>query len=234
MTTEIAAFSGGKDSTAMSLALRDQGIHAALVYTPTGDELPGVDAHIESVSQELSLPLIRVGFPGGLHALVRREKMLPNWRARFCTRILKIVPFQKYIQDHRPATVYVGLRADEEGRAGVDSMWPDVEIRYPLRELGWGLSDVLDCLETHGITIPTRTDCARCFFQTLHEWWLLWKNYPDIYQDAVEEERLIGHTYRSPARDSRPAALAELRDDFEAGYTPAARERKNGCRYCTL
>ncbi len=218
----------------MALRLNELGQRMTLVYTPTGDELPDVAKHIVAMESRLDMVVTRVGFVGGLRALIREQHMLPNWRARFCTRMLKIAPFQAWLNDHRPAVVYVGLRADEEGRAGVEYTWPDVTVRYPLREWAWGVSDVLEYLKAKAIVVPPRTDCARCFFQTLYEWYLLWHNHCESYLDAEEDESLIGHTYRSPQRDSHPASLRELRAEFEDGYVPTPRRREGGCRYCTL
>jgi len=59
--------------------------------------------------------------------------------------------------------------------------------------------------------------------------------YWRMYMDAEAEEIERGHTYRSPGRDSQPAALAELRVKFENGYVPKdTRERGIMCRVCSL
>ena len=56
-------------------------------------------------------------YPGGLAGLIKQWNALPNWRQRWCTRVLKIEPFAAYLMRHSPARFYVGLRADEEARA---------------------------------------------------------------------------------------------------------------------
>ena len=229
---KFVAFSGGKDSTAVVLKLRELQEDFECVYTPTGDELPGVDVHIGTI--EKFVKVHRVGLEGGFHKLIRDMNALPNWRMRFCTRMLKIAPFQAFIGRHRPCVIYVGLRADEQGRAGVEYTWDDVEVRFPLREWGWGVNEVLAYNKSQGVEIPKRTDCARCFFQTLHEWWRLWKHYPEIYADAMRDEAMIGHTYRSPGKDTHAHALKDLKKEFEDGWIPKERKRKGTCRYCTI
>ena len=231
----IVATSGGKDSTALALRLLEiEPRHYQFVITPTGDELPPMQEHWEYLERLFLSPLMTVGKGLTLKQIVNHEGMIPNFRARFCTRMLKIIPFQEYVLAHRPCTIYVGLRADEEGRAGIEWDDPQITVRYPLREWGWDETAVWGYLHTANVTIPERTDCARCFYQTLYEWWLLWKTYPDIYQDAVEEEQRIGHTYRSPQRDTHAAELCKLREEFEQGYVPKPRKRAGGCRVCTL
>lgn len=220
---------------ALELQVRHPEIDFDFVCTPTGDELPAVLAHWKRLEGLLGKPLRQVSPGFTLVDLTKRERMLPNWRARFCTKMLKIIPFQAELMKQLPVTSYVGLRADEEGRAGIEyDMGLLIEVRYPLREWGWGLSEVLQYLQRRGVEIPPRTDCARCFYQTLHEWWTLWREHPDIYESAVDDEDRTGHTYRSPQRDTWPASLRELRQEFENERVPSVRQRSGGCRICSL
>ena len=201
--------------------------------TPTGDELPEMVAHWERLESLLGQKIIRLDGQS-LSQCIVLNNALPSWRMRFCTRDLKLLPFQRWIESQLPATVYVGLRNDEEGRAGLVWDVDGLTIRHPFREWGWTIREVLGYLEARDVEIPERTDCARCFYQTLHEWWLLWRNHPDIYQSAVDDEIRYGHTYRSPQRDTQPTALADLRAKFETGYMPKKRKRGEGCRVCSL
>lgn len=233
----IVALSGGKDSTALALRLAEtESRQYEFVCTPTGDELPEMERHWASCEKLLSQRIVRLNGIS-LVDLTKREKMLPNWRARFCTRILKIQPFQYYVLERSPATIYIGLRADEpeETRGGYENEFPDrIAVRYPLREWGWIEADVWNYLDARNVQIPRRTDCARCFYQTLWEWYVLWRDHPEIYASAEDDEARTGHTYRSPQRDTRPAALVDLRREFENGYTPKQRKRRGGCRTCTM
>ena len=160
---------------------------------------------------------------------------------RWCTRQLKIEPFNAFLLEHTPAVSYVGLRADEEEREG--AVYGDVAgitQRYPLREWGWGLAEVRAYLAERGVVIPKRTDCGRCFYQRLGEWWELWAEHPDVYADAEADEERTGHTYRSPGRDTWPADLKSLRQRFERDQIPRGAgqlalfsdDRDDMCRVC--
>lgn len=243
----VIAMSGGKDSTAMALRLRETDPTAGftLVCTPTGDELPEWHAHMGRVQRLTGLPLAVVTSGQSLNGLVERERMIPNFRARWCTRILKIEPYRAWLArkaaTHGTVVSYVGLRADEEGRAGGSyEDIPGVEMRFPLREWGWGAGDVWAYLEQRNVSVPERTDCGRCWGQQLGEWWKLWREHPEVYADAEAQEERIGHTWRSPGRDSWPAALSELRAEFEKGRVPPRTKRQmdlfrsGGCRVCSL
>ncbi len=229
---------------ALALAEREPRTYA-YVCTPTGDELPEMDAHWARLEELLGQPLIRLSSGYTLDSLIEKFGALPNWRQRWCTRILKIEPFQKWLAEQaltRPVVTYSGLRADEEGREGVDYATDlglfsqQITCRYPLREWGWGLAEVWDYLDDRGVGIPRRTDCRKCYGQQLVEWRDLWQFHPFSYARGEAQEAATGHTFRSPGRDTWPAALEDLRKEFESGRPLRERKDRRGkvCRVCTL
>lgn len=241
----VVALSGGKDSTALALRLKElhPEIDFTFVCTPTGNELPAMFQHWSNLREMLGGTFTPI-MGGSLEGLIERQKALPNWRQRWCTRMLKIEPYAAWLmqqsKSHDRIVSYVGIRADEEEREGGDySKIGGIEMRFPLREWGWGVGDVLNYLEQRGVVIPERTDCAWCFFQTLGEWWVLWKEHPDLYAQGEAMEALTGYTFRSDGRDTWPAALSGLRAEFEKGRIPPRTNRQHDlfgrltCRVCT-
>lgn len=237
----VVALSGGKDSTAMALRLAEiEPREYTYVCTPTGDELPEMFEHWRKLGDMLGSQVIPV-MGGTLNGLIDKQNALPNWRQRWCTRMLKIEPYAAWLMKQGDAVSYVGLRADEPERAGGDYAYiPGVTMRFPMREWGWTIKDVRAYLDQRGVSIPKRTDCARCFFQTIGEWWDLWKAHPDIYRNAEDQEIKTGYTFRSPGRDTWPAGLRELRGKFESGYLPQGADNQPDlfgemkCRVCRL
>lgn len=244
----VVALSGGHDSTIMSVLLKERELRPYnYLCTPTGDELPEMFDFWRWLGSDnvLGRRIIPI-MAGSLQAVIRQQGMLPNFRARFCTRILKIEPYRKFLIAQAalgPVVSYVGLRADEEGRAGgAYADIPGVSMRFPLREWGMGEDDVQAGLAERGIKCPNRTDCARCYHQRIGEWYELWRDNRDIFMDAVSDERELGGTYRTPGRDSWPTGLADMHLAFEAGRVPTVslnrieRERMaaGGCRVCSL
>ena len=242
----IVALSGGKDSTAMALRLQEVEPDTDFIYvcTPTGDELPEMVEHFGRLREVLGKPIVPLNIHS-LRKICRDEKMLPNFRARFCTRILKIEPFIRLMVAQSPAVAYVGLRADEEWREG--AIYGGIEgitQRFPLREWGWGIRQVREYLHRRGISMPARTDCARCYHQRIGEWFELWESHPEIFADAVAQEQEHGHTFRTPGRDTWPTALVDLGDEFSRGRIPKDKQnldmfdrvlkRGSSCRVCTL
>ncbi len=192
-----------------------------LLITPTGDELPGMVAHWELISGLVGLPLTVPDGPT-LRDVIDSQSALPNFRMRFCTRMIKIVPAIAWVTrktvEGSAVVMHVGLRADEAERKGIIDA--KIETRFPLRELGMGLPEVQAFLRDRRISIPARTDCARCYHQRIGEWWDLWRNHPEIWADAESDEKRIGNTYRSPGRDTWPVPLEGLRRSFESGRVP--------------
>jgi 3'-phosphoadenosine 5'-phosphosulfate sulfotransferase (PAPS reductase)/FAD synthetase len=240
----IVALSGGKDSTAMALRLMEsEPKEYQFCITPTGRELPEMLAHWEKLECLLGRKILRIPSPSMVDQIVK-YKTLPNFRMRWCTRELKIEPFIEYVESVRPAICYVGIRADEADDRqgtnwnGIDGVTQDL----PLARWGWGINQVKRYLTEKNISIPERTDCDMCFYQRIGEWWRLWRDHKDRWSEIESLEHFTGHTLRSEQRDSWPAALADLRKQFESGLVPkdAAQTnlrldvegRKTMCAWC--
>jgi hypothetical protein len=207
--------------------------------------LPDMEAHWRMLEKRLEAPLIRLT-NGSLQSWMDKYSALPNSRMRWCTRLLKIVPFIEFVKAHQPAIVYAGLRADEPTREGLYG--EGFEYRCPFRDWGWGLKEVMTYLEEQNVTIPERTDCAWCYDQRIVEWYLLFYEHPDLYEQAIAYEEMTGHTFRSNTRDTWPADLRSLREEFRKGryirgsvnrvqrqlFQIGQDEEETRCRLCSL
>lgn len=239
MSLQAVAFSGGKDSTSMALLMAERGEDFVLLFTPAGDEPDDLFAHVYAIAKRIGREVIEP--PNRpLDFWIDFHQALPSWRMRWCTRQIKIEPCIQWLAAHPGTTLCVGLRADEDERQGIYG--DHGTYRYPLREEGWTEADVLAYLASVGVSVPKRTNCELCYGQRLSEWWELWKTNPEKWAHGEAREAAIGHTFRSPGRDSWPASLAELRVRFERGDVPRDVELNYSmfenaqapCRACTL
>jgi hypothetical protein len=238
----IVPFSGGKDSTATVLRMHELGERVdELLFTPTGDEPEDCIEHINKIVAMVGKPLVTPENKP-LSFWIDFFNALPNWRQRWCTRLIKIEPCIRYLEANPGSTLCVGLRADEEERGGLYG--PYATYRYPLREWGWGIKEVYGYLASRSIVVPKRTDCKRCYGQRIGEWWRMWKYSPADYASAEADEKKTGFTFRSAGRDTWPAPLSELRAQFESGRLPRGMklnvidteedDTPRACRVCSL
>jgi len=234
----VIGISGGKDSVALSLMMRSTypKVPFRFVITPTGDELPEMQFHWARLEEILGQKLLRLPCPT-LTETIDKHKALPNFRMRFCTGDIKIKPFMEYMENlPSDSVLYVGLRADEEDRTGIQVIEEDTyRVAFPFQWYGWTLETVLGYLEAKGIEIPKRTDCARCFYQRIDEWRDLYYEHPHIYASACLDEAISGFTYRSDKRDTWPASLVELAKEFDRGRQPRkwnGKGKSTSCPWC--
>jgi hypothetical protein len=229
---QVVAFSGGKDSTATALLMHERGEDFELLFTPTANELPALADHMSRVVAHVGKPLI-LPPNRSLGDWIDHFNALPNNRQRWCTRLIKIEPCIAYLKKNPGTVLCVGLRVDEEARQGLYG--DHATYRYPLREAGMDLSGVLALCERFDLLPQFRTDCAVCPYQRLIEWWMLWRGHRDLWMQGEAWEAKTGHTFRSPSRDSWPAAMKDMRTKFEAGEVPKRSvPRERACRVCSL
>lgn len=148
---------------------------------------------------------------------------LPSARMRWCTRQLKLKPFEKYVGSDRVVS-YVGLRADED-REGYVSTKPNIKARFPFKEDGVTHADVLRILEDAGLGLPeyykwrSRSGCSFCFFQRKDEWAGLLERHPELFEEAKAYEKIdpeTGERYTWAPGESleeiaKPERLAQIR-----------------------
>lgn len=121
----VASVSGGKDSTAMVLALREAQIPARYVFADTQWEARETYDYLDLLRDRLGIAIDVVGTEGGMAARARHRAGFPARTQRWCTRELKLEPIRRYhaevaAQTGRPIASVVGVRAQESvKRAGM-------------------------------------------------------------------------------------------------------------------
>lgn len=191
----ILSLSGGKDSAALAIYLRDRVPEMEYIFSDTQKELPETYEYLDRISSYLGKSVVRLNADVGFdHWYEMYGGMIPSNHRRWCTRALKLKPFEQYCGDQEVVN-YVGLRADED-RTGYISHKPNIKPVYPFREDGLVLRDIEEILRSSGVGMPpytkwgrTRSGCYFCFYQQKIEWVRLKEAHPDLFEQAKAYEK---------------------------------------------
>ncbi|WP_044232375.1 phosphoadenosine phosphosulfate reductase family protein [Chloroflexus sp. Y-396-1] len=234
----IVNLSGGKDSTALAIFLHDKIPQLEYVFCDTHKELPETYAYLDRLESFLQKKITKLNPERGFdHWLDIYGGMLPSAQVRWCTRKLKIEPFEAYIGNDLVWS-YIGIRADE-GRNGYISTKPNVHPVYPFKELGMTITDIEAILENSGLGLPEyykwrqRSGCFFCFFQRTGEWIGLKEHHPDLFEQAkaYESERGGEHFYwrqrESLAELEKPERVAQIKREHAFRLEQERKRRPN-------
>lgn len=195
-TRHVLCMSGGKDSTALALFMRDRIPEMEYVFCDTEKELTETYEYLNQVEAFLGKKIIRLNAKRGFdHWLETFGGYLPSPQVRWCTKYLKLFPFEEFVGDD-PVISYVGLRADED-RIGYISTKSNITAVFPFKEAGVDYAGVMKLLQDSGIGLPpylkwgrTHSGCYFCFFQRPIEWVRLLETHPDQFDQAQSYEKI--------------------------------------------
>lgn len=224
----VASFSGGKDSTALLVALQASNLPFTAVFADTGWEHPATLEYVDTVARKLGITVHKVGVPGGMVARATTRAGFPTRMARWCTQELKVDPIRQFtagVREERGDTVAaVGVRADESAkRAELPEVDDDTGkggwdgyVWRPL--LRWTVDDVIRTIRSAGLDVNPlyrmgldRVGCFPCIFASKAELQTMAQIWPDRVDqiEAIEAEFTALRETRNaetPGRYSHPQA----------------------------
>lgn len=218
----VLGLSGGRDSAALAVYMRQHhpDIEIEYFFTDTGKELPEVYEYLGRLEGFLGKAILRLNPDRDFdYWLKQYNDFLPSPKTRWCTRDLKLKPFEKWVRpmisDGFKVYSYVAIRGDEEYREGYSSRDENLIVKLPFKEAGIDKAGVLEILEGAGLGLPkyyswrTRSGCTFCFFQQKIEWVRLKERHPEAFEEAkAYEKNAVDHG--SPFTWSQGESLDEL------------------------
>ena len=198
-TRHVLGISGGKDSAALAIYIKDHypDISDKMEYffADTGSELQEVYDTLDKLEAYLGKEIVRLssGKPFE-YWLKMHNNYLPSPKQRWCTRMMKIKPFEEFVGDDSVMS-YIGIRADEN-REGYISKKESIKPVFPFIEDGIVKDDVFRILE-ESVGIPeyykwrSRSGCYFCFFQRKDEWLGLKRKHPKLFEQAKKIEENV-------------------------------------------
>jgi 3'-phosphoadenosine 5'-phosphosulfate sulfotransferase (PAPS reductase)/FAD synthetase len=232
----VLGVSGGKDSAALAVFVRQNypDLDVEYFFTDTGKELPEVYEFLGRLEGFLGKPILRLNPHRNFDFWLKEyNHFLPSPQTRWCTRQLKLIPFEQWIRPMLSAgdriISYVAIRADEGYREGYSSTHKNLVVRLPFREMGIDKKGVSDILESTGVGLPryyewrSRSGCTFCFFQQKIEWVRLKERHPEAFEDAKRYEKNAlehGSPFTWTKGESlsdleRPERITQIIADFE-------------------
>lgn len=232
----VLGLSGGRDSAALAVYMRQfhPEIEMSYFFTDTGKELPEVYDFLGRLEGVLGKPVCRLNPDRDFDFWLKRYKnFLPSAQTRWCTRMLKIRPFEAWVKPMLEAgdrvVSYVAIRADEGYREGYTSTNDNLVVRLPFKEAGIDKKQVIEILEGSGLGLPryyewrSRSGCTFCFFQQKIEWVRLMEQHPDAFREAQAYEKTAiesGSPFTWSAGESledliKPDRVATIQADHE-------------------
>ena len=228
----ILGLSGGKDSTALALYLRDRVPDIEYFFCDTHKELPETYAYLKKLEILLGKKIAFLESERGFdHWLAVKRGFLPSPQIRWCTEQLKLIPIERFVGNDE-AISYIALRADED-RAGYISTKPNIKPVFPFMKEGLVKRDIFRIIEESGIGMPdyyswrSRSGCYFCFFQRKIEWVRLYETHRDLFEEAVryEQEHSDGRKYFWNREESL-RELIERKDQIIADHKKLLKLKK--------
>ncbi|KZC99936.1 MULTISPECIES: phosphoadenosine phosphosulfate reductase family protein [unclassified Thalassospira] len=198
----VLGLSGGRDSAALAVYMRQHHPELDIEYffTDTGKELPEVYEFLGRLEGFLGKSILYLNPDRDFDFWLKQyNNFLPSPQTRWCTRQLKLRPFEHWLRpilaDGATVYSYVAIRADEEYREGYSSKHERLKVRLPFKEAGIDKPGVIDLLDASGLGLPkyydwrSRSGCTFCFYQQKIEWVRLKEQHPDAFEEAKSYEK---------------------------------------------
>lgn len=234
----VLGLSGGRDSAALAVFMRESHPELEIDYffTDTGKELPEVYEFLVKLEGFLGKAILRLNPDRDFDFWLNQyHSYLPSAQSRWCTRQLKLRPFEQWVRPMLDEGIhvysYVAIRADEEYREGYASKHDNLMVKLPFKDAGIDKTGVLEILEGTGLGLPeyyqwrTRSGCTFCFFQQKIEWVRLRERHPIYFEEAKAYEKTAVE-HGSPFTWSQGESLEELEHPVRIEQIKADHERR--------
>lgn len=218
----IVPLSGGIDSFAVGLIMISlfPDLPITFVHCDTGIEANGTEQSLLAFEKLTGRKVYTLKPKLDMLSMIANAgNFLPSQRQRSCTQMLKTLPIKRFYDalkakhgEDAIVVQYVGIRADEPTRQGIDWKENHIASAYPLQALGLTKPDVNKIVNAT-IGIPkfyaekSRSGCQICIFSRRSEIIDSWKTATSTLLRAAMMEELPDSVLRIYKSMPKPVSL---------------------------
>jgi len=208
---EIIPISGGKDSTALALIMREKYPNKKFKYfCCVSGELEIQKNYLNKIEELLGEKIYRLESDRPFEYYVlhhprssgKRKGVLgygwPSIKSWFCGRILKEEPVNRWLQKKFPNTsriVHIGIGADEVKRSNYNSTQPLI-TSHPLVDMNITTMECKRYLEKRNLLNPaykyfSRFSCFFCPQKSKQDLYMLYKHFPKYWEYILDLDEKV-------------------------------------------
>lgn len=193
----IVSFGAGQNSTAMIILMKKKQIHITeIIFAETGNEMPETYIFLKEFKRWCKDNKIKfvevVSKLGDLKKHYEEKKIIPYRMFRSCTDKFKVRPIVKYLKskyENKEINMFMGIAIDEKKRAEGMKNKKNIFYKFPLIDEEIDRKGCIEIIKKEGLSIPVKSGCYFCPFQTKTSWKELYKNHPELYDNSIVFEK---------------------------------------------
>ena len=197
-TPNIVSFGAGQNSTAMIIMMKNQGVRIDyIIYAEVGNEMPETYVFLKEFKkwcQKNNLKFVKVKSKlGTIREHYTKNKIIPYRMFRHCTHKFKVMPINNWIREKygikQPINMIMGIASDEKHRKDKISGRKQFNYQFPLIDNEINREGCIEIIKKEGLSVPVKSGCYFCPFQTKKVWSKLLEQHPELYEDSIEFEK---------------------------------------------
>lgn len=198
MTKNIVSFGAGQNSTAMIIMMKKEGTKIdEIIFSDTGNEMPKTYIFLKEFKiwcKKNNLKLVTIKSKlGSVREYYMKKKIIPYRMFRHCTHKFKVIPINDYIKKKygikQPINMVMGIASDEKHRSEKIRGRKQFTYLFPLIEKDIDREGCIEIIKKEGLSVPVKSGCYFCPFQSKKEWVKLYENYPKLFDETILFEK---------------------------------------------
>lgn len=216
----ILSCSGGKDSTAVGLLLKEHNIPFTPVFCDTGWEHPLTYEYVDTLGDVFGVEVVKLqneklnyqDHAYGMESAVFKQKMFPSGAFKWCTKDLKLVGYRAYavnvfLKTRKFPINITGIRRGESARRATFGYVEEQDEATQIRPiLNWSEDDVIEIHQKNGVSPnplylkgASRVGCWPCIYANKADIRMMARVDPDRIDYLEDLEKRVSEERGSPA-----------------------------------